>query len=144
MMNSQDPYPKIYLYKRMVQAKLFIDSHYAECIDLDNIADEAYFSKFHFIRLFKKVYGKTPHHYLTQVRVEKAKLLLAKTHAVNEVCFLVGFSSATSFAGLFKKATGVSPSVFQQRQQARLKAVAARPLQFIPNCFAERHGWKHN
>jgi hypothetical protein len=38
-----EEYPKIYLYRRIVQAKLFIDSHYAEKIDLDNISDEAYF-----------------------------------------------------------------------------------------------------
>ena len=36
-------YPKIYLYRRLVQAKLFIDNHYADQIDLGNIADEAYF-----------------------------------------------------------------------------------------------------
>ncbi len=47
-------YPKIYLYRRIVQAKLFIDDNYFENIDLNNIADEAYFSKFHFIRLILK------------------------------------------------------------------------------------------
>ena len=75
---ATEQYPKIYLYKRIVQAKLFIDNNYAEDIDLDNIADEAYFSKFHFIRLFKNIYGSTPHHYLRQVRIEHAKQLLAK------------------------------------------------------------------
>ncbi len=51
-------YPKIYLYKRVVQAKLFIDNRFGDDIDLNNIADEAYLSKFHFIRLFKIIYGK--------------------------------------------------------------------------------------
>jgi len=71
--SSKDQYPKVYLYRRIVQAKLFIDRHFAEKIDLTNIAEEATFSKFHFIRLFKKVYGKPPHQYLISVRVEKAK-----------------------------------------------------------------------
>ena len=71
-------YPKIYLYKRIVQAKLFIDANFSERIDLGNIADEAYFSKFHFIRLFKISYGYTPHQYLTRVRIENAKLFLSK------------------------------------------------------------------
>ncbi|MFN2440773.1 MAG: helix-turn-helix transcriptional regulator, partial [Chitinophagaceae bacterium] len=53
-------YPKIYLYRRIVRAKLFIDDNYSENIDLDNIADEACFSKFHFARQFKKIYSKTP------------------------------------------------------------------------------------
>ncbi len=38
-----EQYEKIYLYKRIVQAKLFIDDHYAENIDLNNIADQAHF-----------------------------------------------------------------------------------------------------
>ena len=41
------------MYKRIVQAKLFIDRKYAERIALNNISDEAHFSKFHFVRLFK-------------------------------------------------------------------------------------------
>ena len=54
-----EQYPKIYLYRRIVQAKLFIDNHFGEDIDLGNIADEAFFSRFHFIRLFKTIYNKT-------------------------------------------------------------------------------------
>jgi AraC-like DNA-binding protein len=136
------PEQKIYLYKRIVQAKLFIDRHFAEKIDLDNIADEAHFSKFHFIRLFKKIYGKTPHHYLTQVRVNHAKELLMKEDSVSEVSFSIGFESVTSFTGLFKKLVGVTPSVFQQKQHERKLGIKTSPLRYIPNCFAESHGWK--
>src|ERR1700712_2071274 len=105
---ATEQYPKVYLYKRIVQAKLFIDDHFAEPIDLDNISDEAYFSKFHFIRLFKKVYGKTPYQYLTFVRIEKAIHLFQQNKTVSEVCFLVGFESISSFSGLFKRFAGVS------------------------------------
>src|SRR5687767_6837679 len=97
-----DQYPGIYLYRRIVQAKLFIDQNFSNDIDLDNIADEAYFSKFHFIRLFKKIYGKTPHQYLISVRIEQAKLLLKKQMQVSEVCMSIGFNSISSFTGLFK------------------------------------------
>ena len=141
---APEPYQKIYLYKRIVQAKLFIDRHYAEKIDLHNIADEANFSKFHFIRLFRTIYGKTPHHYLTQVRIDNAKRLLAAGSSPSDACFHVGFESATSFAALFKKLVGTTPSAFQHKQAERKKAVAASPLRFIPNCFAETHGWTKN
>ena len=136
-----DRYPKIYLYKRIVQAKLYIDTHYAEKIDLDNIAEEAHFSKFHFIRLFKSAYGKTPHHYLTQVRIDRARLLLMENASIMAAAFAVGFDSATSFTGLFKRLVGMPPSLFQQHQRQRQAAISARPLGFIPNCFAETHGW---
>src|SRR6476660_4401775 len=109
-------YPKIYLYKRIVQAKLFIDKNYAENIDLNNIADEAYFSKFHFIRLFTKIYGKTPHQYLMSVRIEKAMQLLRSDMPVSRVCYAVGFESLSSFSTLFKKMVGVSPSVYLFQQ----------------------------
>jgi AraC-like DNA-binding protein len=137
-----EPYQKIYLYKRIVHAKLFIDRHYAEQIDLNNIADEATFSKFHFMRLFKKIYGKTPYHYLTQVRIKAAKELLKKTELVKEVCDAVGFESVTSFAGLFKKLTGFSPSAYQEHHRQRNRQMLERPLYFVPNCFAEIYGWK--
>ena len=94
-----EEYPKIYLYRRVVQAKLYIDSCYAEQIDLNNISGEAYFSKFHFIRLFKSIYGKTPHQYLTAVRIGNAKQLLQENKSVTDVCTLVGFDSLSSFSG---------------------------------------------
>ena len=136
-----DPYPKIYLYRRLVQAKLFIDDHYPEAIDIDNMADEATFSKFHFIRLFKTAYGKSPHQYLTSVRIEKAKQLLQTDITVTETCERVGFNSITSFIGLFKRVTGLTPSVYQQQQHLRRAALSQTPLHFIPNCFAEKKGW---
>lgn len=97
-----EKYPKIYLYRRVVQAKLFIDNNLDKDIDLDAISDEAYFSKFHFIRLFKSIYNKTPHQYLTYVRIEKAKLLLQNDISVTAVCFAVGFDSASSLPGYLK------------------------------------------
>jgi AraC-like DNA-binding protein len=139
-----EQYQKIYLYKRIVQAKLFIDNRYAEKIDIDNIADEAYFSKFHFTRLFKNIYGKTPHHYLRQVRIDNARCLLTKNISVSEVCYSVGFDSVTSFTGLFKKLVGSTPSAFQQQQKNRSTDIATSPLHFIPNCFAETYGWIKN
>lgn len=107
---QHDPYPKVYLYRRIVQAKLFIDNNFANKIDLDNISDEEYFSKFHFIRLFKSIYGSTPHQYLRSVRVEKAKELLKSVDSVTDVCYSVGFESISSFSSLFSKTFGVSPS----------------------------------
>ncbi|MCR8558532.1 AraC family transcriptional regulator [Mucilaginibacter sp. BJC16-A38] len=135
-------YPKIYLYRRIVYAKLFIDDNYAEKIDLDNIADEAFFSKFHFIRLFHSIYGKTPHQYLSFVRIEKAKQFLATDISVANVCYAVGFESVTSFTGLFKRMVGQTPAVYQATQHQRQAEIASAPLKFIPNCFAEKKGWK--
>jgi len=138
---TTEQYPKVYLYRRIVQAKLFIDNNYADKIDLNNISNEAYFSKFHFIRLFRTIYGKTPHQYLTSVRIEKAIQLLRSGKTVSEVCSLVGFNSLTSFSGLFKRITGLSPSAYLAQQQQMKIQITKTPLAFVPGCYAYKNGW---
>jgi AraC-like DNA-binding protein len=135
-------YEKIYLYKRIVKAKLFIDDHYHDHIDLRNISDQAHFSKFHFIRLFKSIYGSTPNNYLVRVRMENAKIFLSKGHSVLATSIMVGIDSPTSFAGMFKKYTGQTPSLFQKNHEINRVAICSNPLLFVPNCFAETTGWK--
>jgi len=134
---AKERFPKIYLYRRIVLAKLFIDNHFADNIDLSGIAGEASFSAFHFIRLFKITYGKTPHQYLTWVRIENAKLLLKTGIPVADVCYSVGFDSVSSFTGLFKRFATMTPSVYQQQHARRKKELTSTPLKFVPNCFAE-------
>jgi len=141
---TAEQYPKVYLYRRIVQAKLFIDNNYADKIDLGNISDEAYFSKFHFIRLFKSVYGKTPHQYLKNVRIEKAKELLKNEVSVSEACFFVGFDSVSSFSGLFSKVVGTSPSAYLTKHQQTKRKISLAPLSFVPGCYAYQHGWLEN
>jgi AraC-like DNA-binding protein len=130
--------PKLDLYRRIVQAKLFIDSNYAESIDAGEIADEACYSKFHFIRTFKSIYGRTPHQYLTHVRIERAKGMLENGTSVTEACFGVGFDSLGSFTGLFKRRAGLTPSQYQRLQLERKAEIKKEPLRFIPGCFAEQ------
>lgn len=134
-------YPKVYLYQRIVQAKLYMDQNFGENIDLSLISDEASFSRFHFIRLFKSCYGKTPHQYLKGVRLEKAKLLLQQNHSVTEVCQLVGFESLGSFSNLFRTANGISPVNYLRQQQKLKAATLQQPRRFVPSCFATQNGW---
>ena len=139
-----EQYPKVYLYQRIVQAKLFIDKNYADKIDVDQISEEAFFSKFHFTRLFKQIYGKTPYQYLTSVRIDNAKLLFQKDKPVSDVCFSVGFESLSSFRGLFKKNIGVSPSVFLKEEQNKKLQIIKNPLNYVSGCFAHKFGWTKN
>ncbi len=139
--STQVPYPNVYLYRRIVQSKLFIDQRYAEKIDLDNIADEANFSKFHFIRLFKRAYGQSPHQYLISVRLDRVMTLLANGLPVTQACFDVGFESMSTFSGLFKRRIGITPSQYQANSLRRKELTRTRPLEFVPHCFAAAKGW---
>jgi AraC-like DNA-binding protein len=136
---KQVEYPPFYLYKRIVQAKLYIDSNYDRNIDLNQMAGEACFSKFHFIRAFRKVYGCPPHQYLMRVRIDKAMVLLKELLPVSQVCYSVGFESFGSFSALFKRMVGLPPSVFLEKQRQRKNKMDKMPLQFVPACFAFQH-----
>jgi AraC-like DNA-binding protein len=111
-------------------ARDLMDLRYAEPLNLDQMAAEAGFSKFHFARAFKDAYGETPANYLTRRRVERAKDLLRSANlTVTEVCMLVGFSSLGSFSTRFSELVGMSPSAFQRASAAR----GGPPP--IPGCF---------
>jgi AraC-like DNA-binding protein len=113
---SKALYPHDDLTKQIMQSKLYIDKHFSENINLDKIAGKALISKFHFIRVFKKYFGRTPNQYLQEIRIEKAKKLLQKGNSIDEVCIAIGFSSKTSFIKLFRKMTGFTPMGYQKKQ----------------------------
>ena len=118
---NQKLYPHDELTKHIVASKLYIDKHFSDHINLDTISGKAFVSKFHFIRLFKKYYGRTPNQYLQQVRIENAKRLLKKGNSIGDVCLSVGFSSKTSFISLFRKTTGTTPLIFQIRNKQKFR-----------------------
>ena len=111
------------------RARDHIDRHFAEELDLDELAALARLSKFHFLRSFAKVYGRTPLAYLGERRVERAQDLLRTTNlTVTEVCHAVGYSSLGSFSSRFREIVGETPSAFQARY-----AVSGAPR--IPGCW---------
>jgi AraC-like DNA-binding protein len=112
-------YSKEYLTSQIVRAKHFIDQHYADKIILGDMAAKANMSKFHFQRIFKSLYGRTPGQHLRDTRIARAKILLQQGMSVSEVCASVGFDSTTSFAGLFRRNTGSSPSAFLKKMEKK-------------------------
>ena len=112
------------------RARDLIDRDFGEPLDLDLMAREAGYSRFHFARQFAATYGETPRAYLTRRRIERAKTLLRTANlSVTEVCFLVGFSSLGSFSSRFRELVGQSPTEY------RNAAVARAGVPPIPGCF---------
>jgi AraC-like DNA-binding protein len=134
------------VYKKIVDAKVFIDEHFDSPIDLDVIAGEACLSRYHFHRLFRRIYRRTPHQYVTFKRIDHARRMLgAEDCTVGEVCAEVGFESIGSFAVLFKRAIGVAPGEYREALKLRRAEAEEQPRRVIPFCFiSQMTGEKSN
>ena len=126
-------------YLRIVNAKLYIDENYHEPIDLEQVSKKAFISKFHFHRLFRRIYQKTPLEYITRKRIDKAKELLAENKPVTQVCNQVGFESISSFSILFKKEIGFAPQYYRNMAYKKKMEQLAQPKKAIPHCFIENY-----
>ncbi len=119
------------VYERLCRARRFMDLCYDLPLNLDQISSHACFSRYHFLRLFRRAFNKTPHQYLVERRIEKAKeLLSSKDLRVTDVCFEVGFQSLGSFSSLFRKNVGHTPITYREKSR---RSQAAK--QKIPGCF---------
>jgi AraC family transcriptional regulator len=119
--------------RRAVDAALWMNAHAHEPIDLDGAARVAGLSPFHFLRVFARVLGVTPHQYLVRARLRHAARLLADdTHPVTDVALDVGFADLSNFVRTFRRAAGVSPGGFRRAARGDRKILqdrlAARPL----------------
>lgn len=106
---------RVDLFKRLQLARKWMEQHYSARVNLRQAADIAMLNQEHFLRMFKHAYQQTPHQYLTQLRLERAKLLLRHTsEPVSSVSQQVGFESLSSFSGLFKQRVGSTPGEFRK------------------------------
>jgi len=121
--------------RRAVEAALWIDAHSHEPVDLESVAREFGLSPFHFLRLFARVLGVTPHQYLIRSRLRRAARLLAEdTRPITEIAFDVGFGDLSNFMRTFHRAAATSPGSFRQAArgnrrifQELLATATARP-----------------
>jgi len=127
------------IYKRIATAKIYIDENFHESIDLEEISQQAFLSRFHFHRLFTKIYRYTPHRYLTRKRLDKARDMLAENKPVTEVCNEIGFESIGSFSILFKKEIGFAPQYYRNMAWLKKQKQKEQPKSFIPHCFIENY-----
>lgn len=108
--------------RRAVEAAMWIDAHSHEPIDLEQAASCAGISAFHFLRLFGRVIGVTPHQYLLRSRLRRAARLLADEDLqVTDIALDVGFNDLSNFVRTFHRAAGVSPRAFRHASRGDRK-----------------------
>ncbi len=101
---------------RINNAILYIENNLSEKLLLHDIAEKAYFSPFHFHRIFSLVVGETVNNFIIRKRIEKAAgfLMHQKEIPITEISAVLGFASLSSFSRTFKKFYGVSPIEFKE------------------------------
>ena len=113
--------------RRAVEAALWLDERAHEAIDLEGAAREVELSPFHFLRVFSRALGVTPHQYLVRARLRRAARLLSDgERSVTDVALEVGFADLSNFVRTFHRAAGVSPSRFQRAARGERKILQDR------------------
>lgn len=113
--------------RRAVETALWIDAHSHRPIDLDDAADQAGISPFHFLRLFAGVLGVTPHQYLVRSRLRHAARRLADDDSpITDIAYDVGFGDLSNFVRAFHRAAGASPLRFRQASRGDRKIFQER------------------
>ena len=134
MYSCSDVHPQT--YKNLARARDFMRHAYQRPISLPDISAQANRSPYHFQRVYKRTFQETPHEFLTRLRIERAKTLLARgSHNVTEACFEVGFSSLGSFSTLFAHRVGLSPSEYRRYVRSGVALPETVRQLFVPTCF---------
>lgn len=91
-----------------------LEIHPENKLSIDEMAKNAFLSKYHFIRNFKAEVGLTPHQFQIQNRIRKAQRLIHKTGTITEVALATGFCDQSHFIKEFKKQVGLTPLTYKQ------------------------------
>lgn len=121
--------------RRLLRARDLVHVRIEEGVSVVELAQAAGLSRAHFLRSFSDVFGVTPHEYLTGLRMDEARRLLAQGNSVTDACLSVGFTSLGSFSRTFTARLGESPSAWQRRVRVVVPAAELWPRVWIPGCY---------
>lgn len=103
------------IYRRLTRATDRIHDSPWDSVSLESLAQEACLSRFHFLRLFRQTFGLTPHQYIQDLRLEKARDLLTSSDLpVMHLSEMLGFANPQSFSRLFHQRTGRYPTQYRE------------------------------
>jgi AraC-like DNA-binding protein len=100
--------------RRVVEAIRFVASDAARPLQLKEMAASAGMSKYHFLRVFRRLTGVTPHQYLISARLRRAALALASSRRpVITIALEAGFGDLSTFNKAFRAAFGLTPTQYR-------------------------------
>jgi AraC-like DNA-binding protein len=99
--------------KQVARNTIFYDKYGSERAGIDDIAKEVGISTSHCNRIFRTVYGMSPRHYLSELKLKEAKRLLSTDLQIEHISKLLGYRDISHFSQQFKRWTGQPPSRFR-------------------------------
>lgn len=94
----------------VLRAVVYMQDRMGRPVTVTELAGVAKFSPYHFLRVFKRATGHTPHRYLTLLRIAEVKRLLERGVTVGQAAQRCGFYSTAHLSAVFFRETGVRPS----------------------------------
>jgi AraC family transcriptional regulator len=123
------------VFMRLTRARNHIELAIGADASLNTLAEVAKMSPTHFLRLYRDVFGQTPHRHVVHTRLLAARELLMRTErGVADICRTLGFENRCAFARVFKQHFGLAPTAMRAQGQSRRSAsitVAAPPSSSI-------------
>jgi AraC family transcriptional regulator of arabinose operon len=117
--------------RHVMRAKSYIQLNYMKPLTIEKIAQQINLDRTYLSKIFSGIEKISLHSYLTSYRIESAKRLLLETSfCIQEIGNMVGISDAYHFSRMFKKYTGLAPSVFRR---VRLVQTKSCPIVEISN-----------
>lgn len=102
--------------KNINESIKYLEENYQKEYCLEDVAQAANLSPYHFIRVFKSQTGKTPYELLMNIKMKKAKeMLMDSSKTITEISSLLVFSSSSHFARVFSRIVGLSPTAYRKK-----------------------------
>jgi len=136
-MKTQNTTIQIDYKKRINRVFQYIDENLSSELSLKIISDIAFFSPYHFHRIFKFITNETLNNYITRRRIEKSAIeLIHRDKSISEISRICGFNDNSSFTRAFKKYYGQSPTNFKKQNPnkfSKIRQLKSKNSQEYPN-----------
>lgn len=108
---------------RIQKVQDYIEKGYWEKMSVEQLAEVAGFSRYHFNRIFRSILGESPAQYVNRIRLEHSLFWLAyrKDRTLTEIALELGFADSAVFSRAFKQAYGMSPLTYRKKHSTNCK-----------------------
>ncbi|GKU77992.1 helix-turn-helix domain-containing protein [Paenibacillus sp. L3-i20] len=127
------------LLEQLDRTRKYLHSHYRDSVTIADLAAQMDVSVKYYMELFRRHYGISAKQYLTEIRMESARRLLARGGAnLYSIAREAGYRDEFYFSRRFKQVNGVSPTVFMQRRKRKIAVLDSSfiglllPLNYVP------------